>query len=111
MVPVLMPCDQGDSSQAWRLPRPTSTGGFINTQLNLTLAVGDSTVYGAIHGRDAVPLLDAAYGQTNLTFTPYAPEPPCSSRDCDNYAPQQSFYYSPSTGTIALALMASNIYR
>lgn len=110
-VPVLLPCTPADPTQAWLLPRPLSVGGLINVALNLSLTAGDSTLYGSVHGSDTIPLLDQAYGLTNLTFTPYAPEPPCSNRGCDNYVPEQSFYASPSTGTIALALMAANIYR
>ena len=110
-VPVLLPCNASDRNQIWLLPRPLSVGGLINSALNLSLTAGDSTVYGTVHGNDQISLPDSAYGLINMTFTPYQPEPPCHSRDCDNYVPQQSFYYSPRTGTLALALMASNIYR
>jgi hypothetical protein len=110
-VPVLLPCSPNDPTQTWAFPRVQSVGGIINEALNLALTAGDSTVYGAVHGSDSMPLPDQAYGLTNLTFTPYAPEPPCNNRNCDNYVPQQSFYFSPTTGKIALSLMASNIYR
>jgi hypothetical protein len=110
-VPVLLPCNPQDASQAWLVPKPFTVTGLINVALNMSLTVGDSTVYGAVHGNDPMPLLDAAYGITNLTFSPFAPEPPCNNRNCDNFVPEQSFYFSPSTQHISLALMAANIYR
>jgi len=111
-VPVLLPCDATDATQAWELPSPHAVGGLLNVALGrAALTVGESTLYGAVHGQDAVPLPDAAYGITNITFEPYTPEPPCNSRNCDNYLPAQSWYHSPSSGTLALASMASNIYR
>lgn len=110
-VPVLLPCSASDPYQAWWVPRPLTTTGLVNVALNLSLTAGDSTVYGAVHGSDPVPVPDAAYGITNLTFTPYAPEPPCNNRGCDNYVPEQTWYWSPSTGRISLALMSANIYR
>jgi len=111
-VPVLLPCDaSGDPSQVWWLPNITTIGGIVNLQLAAALTVGDSTVYGAVHGSDGMPLLDAAYGITNLTFTPFAPEPPCDNRGCDNYVPQQSWAYSPRSGHITLSMFADNIYR
>lgn len=108
-VPVLLPCVANDSTQQWLLPRPTSVGGLINVALNMSLMAANSTVYGVRHGTDVQPLLDAAYGLSNLTFGAYTPEPPCASRDCDNYVPQQTFYASPTTGTIALAMYAANM--
>ena len=110
-VPVLVPCDASDASQLWSLPQPTTITGLINVGLNSSLTVGDSTVYGTVHGKDTSPLLDAAYGLTNLTFTPYQPEPPCNNRNCDNYVPQQSWYWSPMTGHLSLGMMSANIYR
>ena len=111
-VPVLLPCDAADATQAWRLPAPGAVSGLLNVALGgAALTVGESTLYGAVHGSDPVPLPDAAYGITNLTFAPFAPEPPCTSRACDNYVPAQSWYHSHASGTLALASMASNIYR
>jgi hypothetical protein len=110
-VPVLLPCNASDPSQAWALPRPTSVGPLLNAALNASLAVGASTLYGAPHDRDNATLLDAAYGLTNLTFAPRALEPPCTSRDCDQYDPTQSWYWSPRTGRLSLALFSANLYR
>jgi hypothetical protein len=111
-VPVLVPCDATDASQAWApTGDPRTLGGLVNVALNASLTVGDSTLYGAVHGKDPIPLLDAAYGITNLTFAPFVAEPPCHDRSCDGYAPAQNWYWSPSSGRLALALMASNIYR
>ena len=111
LVPVLLPCDDADLTQAWALPRATSMTPLVNAALNLSLAAGESTVWGGLHGRDnATVLLDAAFGLTNLTFEATVIEPPCTNRDCDGYEPRQSWYWSPSTGRLSLALLSSNNY-
>lgn len=111
VVPVLLPCNVSDATQAWALPENLTITHVINVALNKSLAVGESTVYGALHGKDNVTLLDAAYGITNLTFEPTVLEPPCYNRDCDGYDPRQSWYWSPITQQLSLALMSANMYR
>ena len=110
-IPVLLPCDATDASQAWALPHPLTITGVINVALNLSLAAGESTVWGALHGKDNVTLLDAAYGITNMTFERTVVPAPCSSRDCDEYDPRQMWYFSPISGHISLALFSANNYR
>jgi hypothetical protein len=67
-IPVLLPCDAADATQAWALPRPLTITAGVNVALNQSLAAGASTVWGALHGKDNVTLLDAAYGIINMTF-------------------------------------------
>ena len=93
------------------LPRPLTVTALHNVALNLSLAAGASTVWGAAHATDAAVLLDAAYGITNLTFEAPVVEPPCTSRDCDGYEPRQQWYLSPGTGRLSLALFSANMYR
>jgi hypothetical protein len=110
-VPVLLPCDAADATQAWTMPRPTSMTALVNSALNLSLAAAASTVWGATHGRDNTTVqLDAAFGLTNITFEQTVVEPPCTSRDCDGYEPRQSWYWSPTTQRLSLALLSSNNY-
>lgn len=45
-VPVLLPCDSSDSTQAWLLPQPLTVTHVINAALNLSLAAGTTTVWG-----------------------------------------------------------------
>jgi alpha-galactosidase len=126
LAPLLVPCADpaADPSQAWAFPTGANRiGGIVNlaavaaaaagtNPTNATaLSVANSTVYVGAHGPDAVPLPDAAYGIQNLGLAPYTPEPPCDNRGCQNYDPTQSWYWSPTTGTVALALVAANIYR
>jgi hypothetical protein len=110
-VPVLLPCDAGDPTQAWALPQPLTVTRLDNVALNRSLAAGATTVWGASHGSDAASLLDAAYGITNLTFEAPVVAPPCTSRGCDGYEPRQSWYWSPTTGRLSLALFSANMYR
>jgi Alpha galactosidase A/Alpha galactosidase C-terminal beta sandwich domain len=110
-VPVLLPCDESDATQSWLLPQPLTLTHVINAKLNLSLAAGESTVWGAPHGKDNLTLLDAAYGITNLTFEATTTEPPCTDRSCDGYEPRQSWFWSQKTGQLSLALFSSNNYR
>ena len=99
-APLLLPCNGTDLAQAWLLPTgATRLGGLLSAAALVAgapaaLTVGESTLYAAAHGPD-MPLPDASYGLTNITLTAYAPEPPCNSRACDNYAPGQMWYWSP----------------
>lgn len=118
--PVLQPCSLHDETQAWAL----SNGiGHLGALISLaTAAVGPdggalalapavSTLYAALHGSDTTPVSDAAYGLTNLGLVPYTPEPPCSSRGCQDYAPTQTWLWSARSGLLALAVMSANHYR
>jgi len=119
-VPVLLPCatttTAADATQAWELvglpgANATSLVQLRSVALNLSLAAGSSTVWGARHGSDNATLLDSAYGITNLTLEVGVVPPPCTSRDCDGYEPRQSWYLSPLTGRLSLALFSGNMYR
>ena len=110
-VPVLLPCDAADASQAWALPHALTVAPLVNFALGMALAAGESTVWGALHGKDNATLLDAAYGITNLTFEAVFEPPPCNSRDCDVYEPRQTWYWSPATQQLSLALFNANMYR
>jgi hypothetical protein len=117
-APLLLPCNASDPAQAWVAPSSAQRLGALLWVPALAanasataLTVGASTLYTAVHGSDATALPDAAYGLTNITLAPYAPEPPCSSRGCDNYAPEQMWYWSPATGKLMLGHFAANDYR
>lgn len=117
-VPLLFPCNTSDPSQAWILPKETanSIGGLLSLPALLSgspsaLTVGDSTLYGSVHGGGDPSLPDSFYGLTNLTLSAYAPEPFCNNRGCDNYVPQASWYWSPRLGTLNLGHMSANDYR
>jgi len=116
-APLLFPCNSSDPAQAWVLPTSAKSLGalqwlpaILSGAPSTALAVGASTLYGAPHGSDPV-LPDANYGLTNITLAPYAPEPECHSRDCDNYEPSQMWYWSPRLGTLSLGHMSANDYR
>ena len=86
VVPELVPCDPSDATQLWWLPSPLTVSGLVNVALNLSLAVGDSTVYGTVHGNDPQPLLDGGgmgdeggEKRGRGAIVPPSP-PPCSSR-------------------------------
>lgn len=110
-VPVLLPCDVSDETQVWIVPQALTVTHIINAAMNLSLAVGTSTVWGTRHQEDNNTLLDAAYGITNMTFEPTIFEPPCSDRGCDGYEPRQSWYWSPVTGRLSLSLFSANMYH
>ena len=118
-TPLLLPCNASDLAQAWVRPAAATALGALlwapalagGNSTPAALAVGASTLYTAPHGSDAVALPDANYGLQNLTLEAYAPEPPCDSRSCDNYAPSQMWYLSPRTGKLYLGHFAANDYR
>ena len=116
-APLLAPCDAGSAAQAWLLPTGAKRLGALLWAPALeaggaaALAVGASTLYSAIHGRDATPVPDSNYGLFNVTLQPYAPEPFCNNRGCDNYAPEQNWYWSPVSGKLHLGHFAANNYR
>ena len=111
--PVLQPCDEADLTQAWALP---AGAGHLGALLALgangsALSPANSTIYAALNGYDSTPVPDAAYGLTSLGLVPHLPPAPCDSRGCEDYAPEQTWYWSERTGTIALALMTANHYH
>eukprot|EP00759_Apiculatamorpha_spiralis_P027968 PhF_6_TR30577/c0_g2_i1/m.44953/K07407/E3.2.1.22B, galA, rafA; alpha-galactosidase len=113
LTPVLLPCDSSDLTQMWVFPTGSNRiGGIINAaNPGMTLAVSNSTVYGAVHGNDAQALLDAAYGINKLVLAPYKPEKPCFDRNCQGYDPTQSWYYNRRSKLLTLAHAAANGYR
>ena len=115
-APLLLPCNASDAAQAWLLPTGAARLGALLSYAAVlggepaALTVGASTLYTAPHGPDA-PLPDANYGLYNITLTSYAPEPACSSRSCDNYAPGQMWYWSPRDHRLHLGHYSANDYR
>ena len=113
--PVLQPCSQADASQAWALPGGAGhLGALVSlapSAAGLALAPAPATLYAALHGSDATPVADAAYGLTSLVLAPYAPPGPCASRSCANYTPSQTWYWSARSGLLALAVFSANHYR
>jgi hypothetical protein len=116
-APLLLPCNASDAAQAWLLPTGAQRlGGLLSLPAAengtaAALTVGDSSLYGSVHGSDKVPLPDANYGLLNLTLSAYAPEPVCNNRGCDNYAPGQMWYWSPRSGRLHLGHFSANDYR
>ena len=117
-VPLLVTCDPTDLTQAWSFPSGTRKIGALQSMAAVAaksaatvLSVANSSVMGAIHGKDTVPLLDAAYGFQTLQLAPYAPEAPCHNRDCQDYDPHALWYFSPRNNVLSLAMAAANGYR
>ena len=112
-APLLLPCDAASPAQAWALPTGALRLGALlwapalEAAAAAALTAAPSMLYTAAHGPDA-PLPDSYYGLANITLTPYAPEPACSSRACDNYAPGQMWYWSPRTGKLQLGHFRAN---
>lgn len=126
VIPALVPCDLSntDTTQLWVFPTGTRRlGGVLsvfalqeaaagrNPSNATALSVSQSTLYGTVHGSDTMALPDMNYGIMSLGLAPYAPEPPCGDRNCQNYDPTQTWYWSPTTNTIALAHAPANAYR
>jgi hypothetical protein len=118
LAPVLVECNQSDQTQAWTFPNSARRIGAIQSSwaaatgaAATVLSVANSTLFGASHKTGEQPLLDAAFGQQLLGLSPYHPEPACDGRDCQDYDPTQSWYWSPSSGTVRLAAAAANGYR
>ena len=116
LAPLLFPCNVSDPAQAWLLPTGAGRlGALLWAPAALAgapaaLTVAEGTLHTGAHGPDA-PLPDANYALSNITLSPYAPEPPCTSRNCEAYAPEQTFYYSARTGKIFFSHFAANHYR
>lgn len=109
-VPMLLPCEKTDATQQWLFPTNTTRIGSILSvaamdagAADTALAVANSTLFGATHLQDRQPLLDVTYGEMWLQLVPYAPEPACDNRNCQDYDPLQSWYVSPRSGTMRLA--------
>jgi hypothetical protein len=117
LPPLSIVLPAGSAAQAWLLPTGAKRLGALLWAPALeaggaaALAVGASTLYAAVHGSDAAAVPDANYALANITLQPYAPEPPCDSRACDNYAPEQMWYWSPTSGKLQLGHFAANNYR
>jgi hypothetical protein len=126
LTPLLVPCAGAaeDLTQAWSFPTGTRRIGAImslsavaaaaagqNPTNATVLRAANSTIYGSVNGQDPIPLLDYAYGATVLELAPYAPEPVCDNRNCQDYDPLQSWYVSVSQGTVSLATAPGNFYR
>ena len=126
IAPMLVPCvenPQLDLTQSWIFPTGTVRLGALqnlaavlsfqagtNPSNATVLTVANTTIYGTIHGQDTFPLSDFTYGINKLTLAPYAPEPPCDNRNCQNYDPTQMWYISQK-GQISLGMAGPNMYR
>jgi len=118
LTPALMECSAADPSQAWTFPTGSTRIGAIQSVMAVAseaaatvLAVSNSTLYGIVHGGDTQAMLDGGYGDQHLGLAPYNPEPPCDNRNCQDYDPSQSWYWSPRSGTIRLAAASAEGYR
>jgi len=118
LTPMLVECDQNDLTQEWKFPDNTTRIGAIQSAWAVTtgsnatvLSASASTLYGTVHHQGEQSLLDAAYGQNLLGLATYHPEASCNSRNCQDYDPTQSWYWSPGTGTVRLAAAAAEGYR
>ena len=115
-APLLFPCNSSDPAQAWVLPTGAQRLGALLSLPALlagepaALAVGASTLYGAQHGPD-LALPDANYGLVNISLAPYVREAPCNNRNCDDYRPEQMWYWSPRLATLHLGHFAANDYH
>jgi len=110
MIPGLVACDESDPKQKWKFPSGVGRIGSIQSvwalqqeEPSTALAVANSTLFGAMHGSDPMALVDKAYGEMRLGLVPFVQEAKCTSRNCQDYDPSQSWYVSPRSGTVRLA--------
>jgi hypothetical protein len=118
LVPMLLKCDSLDQTQFWTFPTGSDRIGAIQSLWavakgsdDTVLAVANSTLFGAPHKAGEQPLLDGAYGDQWLQLAAYHPEPACDNRNCQDYDPTQSWYWSPRSGTVRLAAANGNGYH
>ena len=107
---VLLPCT-GARSQLWMFDKGiTTVTSITNVEVNLALAISASALYSQIHGRDNYPVSDRAYGKGGLILVkPMDQDDSCDSRSCENYHPEQMWYYSPVEGRLRHSLFTSSI--
>ena len=91
---VLLPCNASDANQAWTRGAGGSqtVSALIHAASGFALVVGNGTLFGRQHMKDATTMPDAAYGAVELSLGPYVPPTTCTSRDCEGYSPEQLWY-------------------
>lgn len=104
---ALLPCDAGNAAQRWRFEKGMNTVTPVTSEaLGLALAVANSTLAAALHGKDPTPVSDVAYGEFGLMLVPPYIQENCTTRNCQNYDPTQMWYYSPRQGLLRQATYA-----
>ena len=106
---VLLPCD-ATSNQLWIFDKGISTVTSItNVEAKKALAIAPSVLYAQIHDKDKYSVSDLAYGEGGLILVEPMDQDSCNSRWCENYAPDQMWYYSPMEGMLRHALYTSSM--
>ena len=109
---VLLPCDtlHRNSRQIWLFDKGVSTVTSItNHYTNTSLAIAESVLYSRTHGKDKVQVSDLAYGEGGLVLEEPYDQESCDSRWCENYRPEQMWYFSTVDGMLRHSLYTSSM--
>jgi Alpha galactosidase A/Alpha galactosidase C-terminal beta sandwich domain len=106
---VLLPCE-ANSDQMWSFEKGmTTVTTIINLAVQKALAIPPSMLYSKVHGNDQSSVSDLAYGENGLILVTPFTQDTCTSRWCENYDPEQMWYFSPSEGTFRHSLYLSSM--
>ncbi|KAI2494830.1 alpha-galactosidase [Fragilaria crotonensis] len=106
---VLLPCT-GAPSQLWLFDKGiTTVTSITNVEVKLALAISATALYSQVHGRDSYPVSDRAYGEGSLILVKPMDQDSCTSRSCENYEPEQMWYYSPVEGMLRHSLFTASM--
>jgi alpha-galactosidase len=106
---VLLPCT-GAPSQLWLFDKGiTTVTSITNVEVKLALAISATALYSQVHGRDGNPVSDQAYGEGSLILVKPMDQDSCNSRWCENYEPEQMWYYSPVEGMLRHSLFSASM--
>ena len=106
---VLLPCS-GAISQQWMFDKGlTTVTSITNTEVNKALAIKRSVLYSQVHGKDKYAVSDLAFGGGSMILVEPVDQDTCTSRWCENYQPEQMWYYSPMEGLLRHSLYTSSM--
>lgn len=107
---VLLPCDASSASQHWLFDKGVSTiTSITNLDTRKALGLAESFLYSQLHDKDKFSVSDMAYGLGGLTLVEPYDQSNCTSRWCENYRPEQMWYYSKVDGMLRHSLYTSSI--
>ena len=106
---VLLPCS-GTVSQQWMFDKGlTTVTSITNIEVNKALAIEQSVLFSQVHGKDKFSVSDLAFGRDSLILVEPVDQDSCTSRWCENYQPEQMWYYSPMEGLLRHSLYTSSM--
>jgi hypothetical protein len=107
---VLHPCNETKKSQLWKFDKGiTTVTSITNAEVGKALALSDSLLYSGIHGKDNASVSDLAYGLDGVILVDPYDQEDCISRWCENYQPEQMWYYSATDGLLRHSLYTSSM--